>query len=107
MSVKKPHEDNVSSKVAFVDLDSVNQIGNEAKKMGAIKVLLVTDRGLSKAGIARMVKRLVESVGVKVVPVYAPKPTCYVTNLADGIKMYRSNQCELAATETGVDIVIL
>ena len=107
MALKKHADDFVTSKVAFVDLDAVDQIGAEAKKMGARQVLLVTDKGLAKAGVARLIKKLVEAEGVQVVPVFAAKPNQYVTNLADGIKVYRSNQGDRVTPNTDVDIFIL
>jgi alcohol dehydrogenase len=90
-----------------MDLGTVDQVGIEAKKLGARKVLFVTDRGLSNAGVARQIKKLVEAEGVQVVPVGGVESNRFITSLAEGMKIYQSNQCDTVATGSDVEIVLL
>ena len=109
MSLKKHREGGslVSSRVAFMDLAAVDQVSKEAKRMGAIQVLFVTEKGLSKVGVARQIRRLLEEEGVQVVPVYGTKSDQNVTSLADGMKSYQIDQCDMPVADTDIDIFLL
>jgi len=107
MALQKRMDKLVTSKVAFMDLGTVDQVGIEARKMGARKVLFVTDKGLSNAGVARQIKKLVEAEGVQVVPVSGIESKHSVTSLAEGMKIYQSNQIDTVATGSDIEIVLL
>ena len=47
-------------------IDAINQIGEQAKKLGAGRVLLITGPRVEKAGVADKVRSLLEAVGVTV-----------------------------------------
>ena len=47
-------------------IDSINQIGEQAKKLGAGRVLLITGPRVEKAGVLDKVRSLLESVGIAV-----------------------------------------
>ncbi len=81
--------------VALMGLGAVDQVGTEAKKLGVKKALLVTDKGLSKAGVADQIKKLVEEAGVQVVLFDGAEPNPTDINVADGLKVYQSNQCDM------------
>ena len=81
--------------VALMGLGAVDQVGEEAKKLGGKKALLVTDKGLSKAGVADQIKKLVEAAGVQVVLFDGAEPNPTDINVADGLKVYQSNQCDM------------
>ena len=81
--------------VALMGLGAVDQVGAEAKKLGAKKALLVTDKGLSKAGVADQIQKLVEEAGVQVVLFDGAEPNPTDLNVADGLKVYQSNQCDM------------
>ncbi len=81
--------------VALMGLGAVDQVGTEAKKLGVKKALLVTDKGLSKAGVADQIKKLVEEAGVQVVLFDGAEPNPTDINVADGLKVYQSNQCNM------------
>jgi alcohol dehydrogenase len=81
--------------VALMGLGAVDQVGVEAKKLGAKKALLVTDKGLSKIGVADQIKKLVEEAGVQVVLFDGAEPNPTDINVADGLKVYQSNQCDM------------
>ncbi|MEA5113285.1 MAG: iron-containing alcohol dehydrogenase [Geobacteraceae bacterium] len=80
--------------VALMGLGAVDQVGEEVKKLGAKKALLVTDKGLSKAGVAAQVVKLVEAAGVQVVLFDGAEPNPTDNNVADGLKVYQSNNCD-------------
>lgn len=80
--------------VALMGLGAVDQVGEEVKKLGAKKALLVTDKGLSKAGVAAQVIKLVEAAGVQVVLFDGAEPNPTDNNVADGLKVYQSNNCD-------------
>ena len=71
------------------------QIGPEAKKLGATKVLVVTDQGVVKAGLADPVKASLEDAGLSV-EVYdgvLPEPPARVVDQAS--EMFRSGGFDL------------
>ena len=47
-------------------IDSINQIGEQAKKLGAGRVLLITGPRVEKAGVLDKVRLLLEAVGITV-----------------------------------------
>jgi alcohol dehydrogenase class IV len=47
-------------------IDTINQIGEQAKKLGAGRVLLITGPQVNKAGVLDKVKALLEAVGIAV-----------------------------------------
>ncbi len=80
--------------VALMGLGAVDQVGEEMKKLGAKKALLVTDKGLSKAGVADQIIKLVEAAGVQVVLFDGAEPNPTDKNVADGLKVYQDNNCD-------------
>jgi len=80
--------------VALMGLGAVDQVGEEMKKLGAKTALLVTDAGLSKAGVAAQVIKLVEAAGVKVILFDGAEPNPTDKNVADGFKVYQENNCD-------------
>src|SRR5262245_15327170 len=44
---------------------AIERIGDEAKRLGVTRALVVTDPGVAKAGIAGRVRELLEAAGVK------------------------------------------
>ena len=107
MAVKKKIGRFITSRVAFMDLDAVDQVGKEAKRMGAKHVLLLTEKGLSKAAVAEQIRKLVEAEGVQVVAVHEAKRNRYVTTLAAGMRIYQIDQSDMTATDKDIDIFLL
>jgi alcohol dehydrogenase len=81
--------------VALMGLGAVDQVGEEAKKLGGKKALLVTDKGMSKAGVAEQVMKLVEAAGVQAVLFDGAEPNPTDKNVADGLKVYQDNNCDM------------
>ncbi|MDD2335742.1 MAG: iron-containing alcohol dehydrogenase [Geobacteraceae bacterium] len=84
-----------SPPVALMGIGAVDQVGEEAKKLGAKKALLVTDPGMSKIGVAAQIKALVEAAGVEVVLFDGAQPNPTYSNVNDGVKVYQSNNCDM------------
>ncbi|HOP41703.1 MAG TPA: iron-containing alcohol dehydrogenase, partial [Geobacteraceae bacterium] len=87
--------------VALMGLGSVDQAGEEAKKLGATKALLVTDKGLSKAGVADQVAKILEAAGVQVILFAGAEPNPTDLNVADGFKVYQDNGCDMIVSLGG------
>jgi alcohol dehydrogenase len=84
-----------SPPVALMGIGAVDQVGEEAKKLGAKKALLVTDPGMSKIGVAAQITALVEAAGVEVVLFDGAQPNPTYTNVNDGVKVYQGNNCDM------------
>lgn len=80
--------------VALMGAGAVEQVGEEAKKLGATKVLLVTDPGMSKIGVAAQIVELVEKAGVQVVLFDGAQPNPTYGNVGAGVKAYKDNNCD-------------
>jgi len=81
--------------VALMGLGAVDKVGAEAKKLGGKKALLVTDKGLSKIGVADQIKELVEAEGVQVALFDGAEPNPTDKNVADGFEVYKANGCDM------------
>ncbi|MEI8354500.1 MAG: iron-containing alcohol dehydrogenase [Deltaproteobacteria bacterium] len=84
-----------SPPVALMGFGAVDQVGEEAKKLGGKKALLVTDPGMSKIGVAAQMIALIEAGGVEVVLFDGAQPNPTYTNVNDGVKVYQSNNCDM------------
>jgi alcohol dehydrogenase len=84
-----------SPPVALMGIGAVDQVGEEAKKLGAKKALLVTDPGMAKIGVADQISKLVEAAGVQVVLFAGAMPNPTYTNVNDGVKVYQENNCDM------------
>lgn len=79
----------------LVGNDSVKKVGEEAKKLGASKVLIITDIGIVKAGIMEKVKKLLEkeNLEVEVFDEVEPEPHTRIVN--NCIKKMRDKNYDL------------
>jgi alcohol dehydrogenase len=71
------------------------EIGNQIKTLGAKKPLIVTDKGITGAGITEKIVNMVkEDIGVTcaVFDETVPNPTD--NNVHDGLEVYKSNGCD-------------
>ena len=70
------------------------EAGEQAKQLGAKKMLIVTDAGLAKIGVADQIKGYVEAAGLQaaIYPGAEPNPTD--KNVHDGVKAYQENGCD-------------
>jgi 4-hydroxybutyrate dehydrogenase len=73
---------------------AVQEVGALAKKVGGTRALIVTDKGVAKAGLIAPVQQALEAAGVSSVVFdgVAPNPT--EANVDDGIAAYREAGCD-------------
>lgn len=70
------------------------KVGTELKELGCSKALVVTDKGIVKAGILDKIKESLDSAGVKSAVFSGVKPNPTIENIEEGSKVYRSENCD-------------
>jgi alcohol dehydrogenase len=80
--------------VSLMGLGCAKETGDQAKALGAKNVLIVTDAGLNKMGVADTIKGYVTAAGLQatIYPGAEPNPTD--KNVRDGVKVYKDNKCD-------------
>jgi alcohol dehydrogenase len=87
--------------VSLLGLGAVKQIGQQAKVLGGSKVLIVTDAGLAKIGVADQIKGYLEEAGLSVVIFDGAEPNPTDLNVRDCLKAWQDNGCDLLVTLGG------
>lgn len=64
-------------------------------KEGCTSALIVTDGGLYKLGIADPIKEAFEKEGMKAVIYHDVVPNPTITNIEDGLRIYKENNCDV------------
>jgi alcohol dehydrogenase len=81
--------------VTLMGIGAHKELGNQIRTLGAKKPLIVTDKGITGAGLTEKIVNFVkEDVGVEC-PVFdetVPNPTD--KNVHDGLEVYKSNGCD-------------
>ncbi|QNO15278.1 iron-containing alcohol dehydrogenase [Alkalicella caledoniensis] len=72
---------------------SVNEVGAKVKTLGGSKVLIVTDEGLVKMGMAEKVKNLIEEAGLEVVVYGGAEPNPTDNNVDSGFNVWTEENC--------------
>jgi len=80
--------------VSLMGLGCAKEAGDQAKALGATKLLIVTDAGLSKMGVAETIKGYIEAAGIKAVIFDGAEPNPTDKNVHDGVKVYQDNKCD-------------
>lgn len=80
---------------------AVKEVGEQAKGLGAKKALIVTDEGMTKMGVADQVKDIIEASGLKVVIFSGAQPNPTDLNVADGLKVFTKQKCDLIVSLGG------
>src|SRR5512133_3723697 len=80
--------------VSLMGVGCAKETGAQAKALGATKLLIVTDAGLSKMGVADQIKGYIEAAGLKAVIFDGAEPNPTDTNVHDGVKVYQDNKCD-------------
>jgi alcohol dehydrogenase len=70
------------------------ETGEQAKALGAKKLLIVTDAGLAKMGVADKIKGYIEAAGLQAVIFDGAEPNPTDKNVHDGVKVYQDNKCD-------------
>jgi alcohol dehydrogenase len=87
--------------VSLMGVGCSKEAGEQAKALGATKLLIVTDAGLAKMGVADKIKGYIEAAGLKAVIFDGAEPNPTDTNVHDGVKAYQENKCDGIVTLGG------
>jgi len=80
--------------VSLLGLGASKEAGEQAKALGATNLLIVTDAGLNKLGVANTIKGYVEAAGLKAVIYDGAEPNPTDKNVAGGVEAYKANKCD-------------
>ncbi|MCM2358609.1 MAG: iron-containing alcohol dehydrogenase [Geobacteraceae bacterium] len=80
--------------VSLMGVGSSKETGPQAKALGASKLLIVTDAGLAKMGVANQIKAQLEEAGLKAVIFDGAEPNPTDKNVHAGVKVYQDNKCD-------------
>ncbi len=80
--------------VSLMGVGCAKETGAQAKALGATKLLIVTDAGLSRFGVADKIKAQLEGAGLKAVIFDGAEPNPTDKNVADGVRVYKENGCD-------------
>jgi len=80
--------------VNLMGVGASKETGAQVKALGAKKVLIVTDAGLFKLGVADQIKASIEEAGVQAVIFPGAEPNPTDKNVSDGYKAYQDNKCD-------------
>ena len=80
--------------VSLMGVGSAKETGDQAKALGATKLLIVTDAGLAAMGVADTIKGYVEAAGLNAVVFDGAEPNPTDKNVADGVDAYKANNCD-------------
>jgi alcohol dehydrogenase len=80
--------------VSLMGVGSAKETGAQAKALGATNLLIVTDAGLAKLGVADQIKEQLVAAGLKAVIFSGAEPNPTDKNVHDGLKVYQDNKCD-------------
>ena len=80
--------------VSLMGVGCSKETGAQAKALGATKLLIVTDAGLSKMGVADQIKGQLEAAGLQAVIFDGAEPNPTDKNVHDGVKVYQDSKCD-------------
>jgi len=80
--------------VTLLGVGAAKDAGTQAKALGATNLLIVTDAGLAKLGVADQIKQLIVDAGLKAVIYSGAEPNPTDKNVRDGVKAYKDNKCD-------------
>jgi len=87
--------------VSLMGVGSAKDTGAQAKALGATNLLIVTDAGLAKLGVADKIKAQLEEAGLKAVIFDGAEPNPTDKNVHDGVKVYQDKKCDGIVTLGG------
>jgi alcohol dehydrogenase len=80
--------------VSLMGVGCAKETGAQAKALGATNLLIVTDAGLAKLGVAAQIKTQLEAVGLKAVVFDGAEPNPTDKNVQAGVDAYKANKCD-------------
>jgi alcohol dehydrogenase len=87
--------------VTLMGVGSANEIGAKSAELGAKKVMIVTDAGLNKMGVAAKIAENIKAAGVEVIIYDGAEPNPTDKNVHDGVKVYVDNKCDFIVSLGG------
>lgn len=75
-------------------IGTIKHVGEEIKKLGVTKVLLVTDPGIYNAGMTKSVEESLTSAGIEIVLFNQVEANPPVRVVNDGTNIYKVNNCD-------------
>lgn len=85
----------------IVGCGAANMVGREAIRLGCRKAMIVTDKGVRKAGSASRAEASIIEAGLSAVVFDGVRPDPTVENVEDGLSIYRENGCDLIVAVGG------
>ena len=77
------------------------EVGKQAKRLGATNALIVTDPGIAKIGYAEQVARNLRAVGIAVSHFSDVTPDPTLLNVQEGLKQYVTEGCDVIVSVGG------
>ncbi|MGA8730968.1 MAG: iron-containing alcohol dehydrogenase [Terracidiphilus sp.] len=87
--------------VSLMGIGCAKDSGAQAKALGAKHLLIVTDGGLNKLGVADQIKDFLVAAGLQATIFAGAEPNPTDKNVADGLKAYTENGCDGIVTLGG------
>ncbi len=80
--------------ISLMGENSLELAGNEIKKLGFKKALIVTDKVLVQINLVKKLENLLEGIGVEYTIFNETKPNPTTKNVVDGIKQFNEDACD-------------
>ena len=80
--------------VTLIGIGAAKQIPEKIKALGASKPLVVTDKGITQAGIAKKITSPLDAAKMKYVVYDETIPNPTDKNVHDGVEVYKKNKCD-------------
>ncbi|MGC8719049.1 MAG: iron-containing alcohol dehydrogenase [Thermodesulforhabdaceae bacterium] len=82
--------------VTLMGIGAHKEVGRQVKVLGGKKPLLVTDKGITQAGITDRIKSLIkQDTGIDVIVFDETVPNPTDKNVHDGLKVFKDNGCDM------------
>jgi alcohol dehydrogenase len=87
--------------VSLMGVGCAKETGEQAKALGAKHLLIVTDAGMTKFGVAEKIKGYITSAGLQATIYDGAVPNPTDTSVRNGVKAYKENKCDGIVTLGG------
>jgi alcohol dehydrogenase len=87
--------------VTLIGIGAAKEIPGKIKALGGMKPLIVTDKGITGAGITKQITDLLDEAGMQYVVFDDTIPNPTDTNVQDGVDAYKKNDCDSLITLGG------
>ena len=87
--------------VTLIGIGAAKEIPNKIRDLGGTKPLIVSDKGITAAGITKQITDLMDAAGMHYVVFDEAVPNPTDTNVHDGVEVYKKNKCDSLITLGG------